>query len=81
MPGTSRLHQRKGLVAIDGAMGLMALLLIVQVWLLTAALEAFLGGHREAALPAAVVSGVIVLGCVGLTLFVNRGDQAARRRS
>lgn len=37
--------QRRGLVAIDGAMALIVILLIVQIWLLSATLEAFLAGH------------------------------------
>ena len=34
--------QRRGLVAIDGAMALIAILLIVQIWLLSATLETYL---------------------------------------
>ena len=70
--------QKKGLVAIDGAMALIVLLVIVQIWLLSAALEALLAGHRETALPAAVFSGVLFLGCVALTVFVWRVDRDSR---
>lgn len=44
------------------------------VWLLTATLESFLQGNLRATLPAAIVSGVILLICVGLYLFVARVD-------
>ena len=44
--------QNRGLTAIAGAMFLIVVLLIVQIWLLSAALESFLAGHRQAALPA-----------------------------
>ena len=67
--------QKKGLVAIDGAMALMVLLVIVQIWLLSAALEALLAGHTETALPAAVFSGILFLGCFALTVFVWRVDR------
>jgi predicted Co/Zn/Cd cation transporter (cation efflux family) len=60
-------------------MSLIAVLLIVQVWLLSAALESFLAGHRETALPAAVFSGVMFLICLGLYVFVDRVDQEVRR--
>ena len=70
--------QKKGLVAIDGAMALIVLLVIVQIWLLSAALEALLAGHTETALPAAVFSGVLFLGCVALTVFVWRVDRDSR---
>jgi len=72
--------QKKGLVAIDGAMALMVLLVIVQIWLLSAALEALLAGHTETALPAAVFSGILFLGCVALTVFVWRVDRNSREQ-
>jgi predicted Co/Zn/Cd cation transporter (cation efflux family) len=73
-------RQRKGLVAIDGAMALIVLQVIVQIWLLSAALEALLAGHTEIALPAAVFSAVLFLGCVALTLFVWRVDRDSREQ-
>lgn len=69
----------RGLVAIDGALALIAVLLIVQMWLLTAALESHLAGHYETALPAALVSGVLFLASLGLFLFVDRLDAEVRR--
>jgi predicted Co/Zn/Cd cation transporter (cation efflux family) len=71
--------ERKGLTAIDGVLALLALLLVVQIWLLSAALESFLGGHAETALPAAIVSGVLFAGCCGLFLFLRGVDRAIRR--
>lgn len=70
--------QRQGLVAVDGAIALVAVLLIVQMWLLTATLEAFLAGHYEAALPGALLSGPIFLACLGLYLFIDRIDAEVR---
>lgn len=69
----------RGLTAIDGAMALIAILLIVQIWLLSATLESYLAGHREAALPGAILSGLIFLACLGLYLFVDRIDSEVRR--
>ncbi len=73
-------QRRRGLTAIDGAMALIVLLLIVQLWLLSATLESFLAGHRETALPAAIVSGVLFLASAGLSLFVERLDREARKQ-
>ena len=70
--------QKKGLVAIDGAMAFIVLLVIVQIWLLSAALEALLAGHVETALPAAIFSGMLFLCCLALTLFVWRVDRDSR---
>ena len=64
----------RGLTAIDGALCLIAILLIVQIWLLSATLESYLAGHRAAAIPGAVISGIIFLACVGLYAFVDRID-------
>jgi hypothetical protein len=71
--------QGRGLVAIDGAMALIVVLLIVQIWLLSATLETFLAGHSGPVLPAAIFSGVIFLGCLALDLFVARVDQESRK--
>jgi hypothetical protein len=70
--------QKRGLTAIDGAIALIVLLLIVQIWLITAALETYLAGYHETALPAAIVSGVIFVACAGLYLFIDRVDSEAR---
>jgi hypothetical protein len=80
MPDRSDPRQRRGLMAIDGAMALMVVLLIVQVWLLSAALDAYLAGYREAALPAAIVSGILFLVCLGLFLMIDNVDRRVRRQ-
>ncbi|MFN7997561.1 MAG: DUF6755 family protein [Bryobacteraceae bacterium] len=72
-------HPQRGLTAIDGAMVLIVILLIVQIWLLTATLESFLAGHKDAALPGAVISGILFAACIGLYLFVDRIDSDVRK--
>ncbi len=74
------LPRRSRRTAIDGAIALIAILLIVQMWLLTAALESFLGGRVETALPAAIVSAVLFAAVVALYLFIERLDREAQRR-
>ena len=64
--------QRRGLTAINGAMALIVLLLIVQIWLLSATLDAYLAGHIDAVLPGALISAVLLSSCGGLYLFVVR---------
>ncbi len=71
--------QRRGLVAIDGAMALIVILLVVQIWLLSATLETFLAGHSGAVIPAAIFSGLIFSGCLALDFFVTRVDQESRK--
>jgi hypothetical protein len=82
MPGNAELPPKtRGLTAIAGAMSLIAVLLIVQIWLLSAALESFLAGKRDSALPAAIFSGLMFLICFGLYLFVDRVDSDVRNSS
>ena len=79
MPTNSELPPKtRGLTAIAGAMSLIAVLLIVQIWLLSAALESFLEGKGHTALPASVFSGVLFAVCFGLYLFVTRVDSDVR---
>lgn len=70
---------RRGITAIDGALALIGVVLVVQMWLVTATLESFLAGRRDAALPAAIVSAVLFAGSVGLYRFVVRVDRDSRR--
>ena len=78
-PGDGERAHGRGLVSIDGALSLIAVLLVVQMWLLTAALESHLAGHHETALPAAIVSAVLCAACLGLYLFVEAIDAEVRR--
>jgi len=63
---------------MDGAIALIAILLIVQMWVLTASLESFLAGHFGVALPAALVSGALFTGCWALYRFFARVDRESR---
>ena len=78
MGNLERSKQRRGLVAINGAITFIVILLIVQIWLLGATLETFLAGHTGAALPAAIFSGLVFLGCLALNIFVTRLDYESR---
>lgn len=68
----ARVPQRPGLVVIDGALALIAILLIVQMWLLSATLDAFLAGRRAVVLPAALVSIGLCSACGILGAFIRR---------
>jgi hypothetical protein len=71
-------QQNRGLTAIDAVTALVVIVLVVQVWLLSATLDTFLAGHTETALPAAIVSGLLCAACFGLYAFVRRVDRDAR---
>ena len=73
-------QQRRGLTAIDAITALLVILLTMQVWLLSATLDAFLAGHTEAALPGAIVSGILFAACFAMYVFIRRVDRDARPR-
>jgi hypothetical protein len=66
---------RRRTTAVDGAAALVILLLMVQIWLLSATLDAYLAGHTDAALPGAVCSGLIFAAAAGLYWFVHGIDR------
>jgi hypothetical protein len=68
--------RRRRRVAIDAAMFFIIVLLMVQMWLLTAALESFLAGHVEVALPAFLASLVLLAACVAIYVLVIRLDKS-----
>ena len=71
----SNAARRRRRVAIDAAMAMVILVLIVQMWLLTASLEAFLAGHHGVALPALLSSVVLFAICGFLYRLVLRIDR------
>jgi hypothetical protein len=84
LPGPSNRREggadRRGLTAIDGANALIAVFVVVQMWLLSAALEAVLAGRLQTAFPAAIASGALFAGCGLLFRFVQRLDHQMRGR-
>ncbi len=65
--------------AMDGAMLLIFILLVLQVWLLMASVESWLAGHRQVVLPAMLLSGSLFAGCVGLLALARRTDRTLHR--
>ena len=63
-------------VAVDAAMLLVIILLMTQMWLLTATLESYLAGHHDAAMPGMAISALLFLSCAGLYRLVVRLDRS-----
>ena len=70
-------HQGRGLTAIDAITALIVILLVVQIWLLSATLDAYLAGHTETALPGAIVSGLLCAASFAMYGFVRRVDRGS----
>ena len=63
---------------IYGMLAFVLVVVVLQLWLLTATMNAYLGGDEAVILPAAVVSA---LGCalnVGLLQYVRRIERVSR---
>lgn len=67
------------MTAINAVTALIVLLLVIQMWLLSATLDIYLAGHTDAALPAAIASGILAAICFALYTFIRRIDREARR--
>ena len=74
-------QQSRRLTAIDAITALIVILLVVQIWLLSATLDAYLAGHTETALPGGIVSGVLCAACFAMYGFVRRVDRDSRPNS
>jgi hypothetical protein len=73
IPNPARQRRR---VVVDAAIIFVVIVLMTQMWLLTATLESYLAGHQEVVLPGMLVSGVLFLACLALYRLVIRLDQA-----
>ena len=73
-PTINRVRERRRTV-IDAAMIFVVILLVTQMWLLTATLESYLAGHTDVALSGMLVSAVLFAGCLALYRFVRSADR------
>ena len=76
MKALSNPVRAKRRVAVEAAIFFVVILLITQMWLLTATLESYLAGHHDVALPAMITSGVLFALCAALYRLVARLDRA-----
>ena len=71
---------RQGITLFTGICVLIAILVVAQLWLVAAALDAVLGGHAGVAVPAALASLALLLANWGLLRHALRFDERLRRR-
>ena len=79
MKSIADLGRRKRRVAIDAALFFIMILLIAQMWLLTATLEAYLSGHHDAALPGFLISAALFAACFLIYRFVVKLDRSVEK--
>jgi hypothetical protein len=68
--------RKKRRAPINASLLMVIVLLMTQMWLLTATLESYLAGHHGVALPGMLVSAVLFLACGGLYGLVIRLDRS-----
>ena len=61
-PAHARFSRAQRMTIVTGILALVVLIVILQLWLLTATMNAFLGGNADVAVPALLASAV----CLGL---------------
>jgi hypothetical protein len=66
-------HQRQTIVS--GILSLVMTLVVLQLWLLTATMNAYLGADESILLPAALASAVCLLLNLGLLRYIYRLDR------
>ena len=64
---------------VYGILGFVVVLVILQLWLLTATMNAYLGGDSAVIWPAGLASTVCLLLNAGLLRYLRRLEQAAAR--
>lgn len=72
IPEAARARRR---TAVDAGMLFVIIMLITQMWLLTATLESYLAGHHDVALPGMITSGVLFVLCFVLYRVIVRLDK------
>lgn len=64
---------------VYGILGFVVVLVVLQLWLLTATMNAYLGGDRAVVWPAGLASTACLLLNAGLLRYLHRLEQAATR--
>lgn len=72
MRGARRVARAQRLTIVNGILCFVVLLVILQLWLLTATMNAYLGGDASVVLPAALASLACLALNVGLTWYLYR---------
>jgi hypothetical protein len=70
--GRQRFSREQRVLILSGIVSIVMLIVILQLWLLTATMNAYLGGDLQVAAPAAAASLICLLLNLGLLRYVYR---------
>lgn len=71
----SRFARSQRMTIAAGILSIVAIIVVLQLWLFTASMEAFLGGNNVVALPALLASLVCLLLNLGLFYYFRSLDR------
>lgn len=77
MTARTRFARSQRMTIVNGVLALVVLIVVLQLWLLTATLNAFLGGAHDIVAPAAIASLVCLALNAGLLWYLYRLDANA----
>lgn len=67
--------RQQKLIILNGILAIVAMIVVLQLWLLTATMNSFLGGEQTVIVPAAVASAVCLALNVGLLAYIYRMER------
>ena len=67
--------RQQKLTIVSGILAIVGVIVILQLWLLTATMNAFLGGEETVILPAAIASAVCVALNTGLLRYLYKMER------
>jgi hypothetical protein len=70
----SRFARSQRATIVTGILGLIGVIVVLQLWLFTATMEAYLGGGDEVAIPAAIASLLCFALAFGLRRYLRALD-------
>jgi hypothetical protein len=67
--------RQQKLTIVNGILAIVAMIVVLQLWLLTATMNSFLGGEESVILPAAIASVVCLLLNAGLLWYIYQMER------
>lgn len=74
MTRTTRFVRRQRMTIVNGMLGTVLILVVLQLWLLVATMNAYLGGETTILVPAAIASAACFALVAGLLWYLHRLD-------
>lgn len=69
------LSRQQKTTIVAGILSIVMVIVILQLWLLTATMNAFLGGEQAVIIPAAIASLICLLMNLGLLFYIYRMER------